>query len=416
MTLKKLLLVCATAVMAALPFFAQGKPDFSRIVVLGDSLSAGYYNGSLNQYAQPRSFAALFAKQAGHPLTLPLVSYPGIPIALKLTGFDPVTGFPVIVEDGTSMGSLMDPQQQPTDLAVPGQTSVDCLTKTPGQVPSDITDLILGFPWVYLEGNPPLSQVGLATQLHPTFAMIWIGANDVLGGALLGDPTYTVPPSVFAQVYPAIVGSIAQAGAKMVLANIPDVTVIPAMTSGKYLAAHGIPLKKLGITKKDYITPYSHNHVKLILEGKDPGPLTPSEVLTHAEVLQIRSIIAADNQVIDQVAAEFHCPVVNIHDILLKIKKHGYRLKDGQVLTTKFLGGIFGLDGVHPTMTGQAIVANKFIKAVNAYYGTDLKKIDVNEVNLSDPQGLDTSTAAGALPDIPVASLAPITARYTKKR
>lgn len=410
MKLKLTLLLLAGALLLVSPLTASAQatqPDFSNILVLGDSLSAGYYNGSLNEYGQARSYDELFAEQAGGQLSLPLISYPGMPIALRLEGFDPVTGFPIIDEVGSTMGTLMNPMNQPTNLAVPGQTSIDLLMKAPDPQPADITDIILGFPWVYIEGNPPLSQVGLATQLSPTFVILWIGGNDVLGGAALGDPAFTVPPSVFAQVYGGSVQTIAATGAKMVLATIPDVVSIPMMTSGRYLEKHGFPLKKLGITVRDYVTPYSHEHIKRILEGKDSGPLDPSEVLTRAELVQIRAIVKQDNAYIKQVGAAFGFPVVDIHKHFQRIVQHGYRMPDGNKLTNKFLGGIFGLDGVHPTPTGQAIVANWFIGTVNRYYRTHIPKVDVESVNLADPMGF-ASTTDCILPDIPLDALAPL--------
>ena len=395
MTMRKTLLILAAGLLVAATAFAQA-PNLSKIVVLGDSLSAGYYNGSLNEYTQPKSYANIVSEKAGHPLTLPLISFPGIPIAYHLKGFDPVTGFPELALNGTSMGSLMNPTTQPTNLAVPGQTSVDCLQKKPVIPPASLTDLILGFPSVYILGHPPASQVGLATQLSPTFVIIWIGANDVLGGAVTGNPNYTVPAAAFAQLYPAIVGSIAQTGAKMVLANIPDVTVIPALSKGSALAAEGMPIAKFGMGPDDYATPYSHEHIKLILEGKDSGPLGPGEILHAADVPKIQAILLADNQVIAAVGAQFHAPVVDMYTLFNKIKKHGYKLPNGTRLTADYLGGLFGLDGVHPTVTGQAVLAKAFIKTINAYYGTNLKAPKVSKVNLTDPEGF--RMAAGALP------------------
>jgi lysophospholipase L1-like esterase len=394
MNVRKTLLILAAGLLMATAVLGQ-TPNFNKIVILGDSLSAGYYNGSLNLYTQPKSYANIISEKAGHPLTLPLISFPGIPIAYHLKGIDPVTGFPILKLNGDTMGSLMNPTSQPTNLAVPGQTSVDCLTKKPAIPPSSLTDIILGFPSVYIQGHAPASQVGLGTQLQPTFVVIWIGANDVLGGAMTGNPNYTVPAAVFAQVYPAIVGSMAATGAKLVLANIPDVTVVPALSKGSTLAAQGMPIAKFGMGPDDYATPYSHEHIKLILEGKDPGPLGPGEILHAADVPKIQAILQADNQVIAAVGAQFHAPVVDMYSFFNKVKKHGLTLSDGTMVTADYLGGLFGLDGIHPTTTGQAVLAKQFIKTINAYYGTNLKAPNTRKANLSDPDGV---RIPGALP------------------
>jgi len=108
MNMRKTLLILAAGLLLSAVVFGQA-PNFSKIIVLGDSMSAGYYNGSLNEITQPKSYAYLLSEKAGHPLTLPLISFPGIPIAYHLKGFDPVTGSPVLKLNGTTMGSLMHP-------------------------------------------------------------------------------------------------------------------------------------------------------------------------------------------------------------------------------------------------------------------------------------------------------------------
>jgi len=193
---------------------------------------------------------------------------------------------------------------------------------------------------------------------------------------------------VFAQIYPAIVGTIAQTGAKMVLATNPDPMLVAALSKGSDLEERGYPMHKLGIGPNDYATPYAGPHIKAIMQGKDPGPLGPGEVLWASDVPKIQAILEADNAVIKAVAAQFHAPVVDIYSITQKIDKKGYRLSDGTVLTFDYLGGLFGLDGVHFTTTAHAIVAKEFAKAINAYYGTNLKAPNIRKVNLSDPDGM----------------------------
>ena len=40
-------------------------------------------------------------------------------------------------------------------------------------------------------------------------------------------------------------------------------------------------------------------------------------------------------------------------------------------------GGAFSLDGVHPNGRGYALIANEFIKAINAKFGSTIPYVDV---------------------------------------
>ena len=59
--------------------FGQNKADFSRFVVVGDSLSAGYQNSQLIESGQVHGYANVIATQAGVSLKLPLLPPPGYP-------------------------------------------------------------------------------------------------------------------------------------------------------------------------------------------------------------------------------------------------------------------------------------------------------------------------------------------------
>jgi hypothetical protein len=54
------------------------------------------------------------------------------------------------------------------------------------------------------------------------------------------------------------------------------------------------------------------------------------------------------------------------------------------VLTTRYLGGLFTLDGVHPTRTTHALVANAFIEAMNTGLGTAIPPVNVAAVAAKD--------------------------------
>jgi hypothetical protein len=58
---------------------------------------------------------------------------------------------------------------------------------------------------------------------------------------------------------------------------------------------------------------------------------------------------------------------------------------NGQNATTAYLGGLFGLDGIHPTNTGYALLANQFITATNTAFALSTGTVDVNAVAKTDP-------------------------------
>jgi hypothetical protein len=134
--------------------------DFSRLVVVGDSLAAGVQNGSLEDSQQLHGFANLIAQQANTHLQLPLIFPPGAPNTLELLS----GGFPPVI--APAPGTLPpDPREDPftpvTDLAVPLQTVADALNRLPSAnfTTADetqlATNLVLGFPCPVLA--PPLS-------------------------------------------------------------------------------------------------------------------------------------------------------------------------------------------------------------------------------------------------------------------
>jgi hypothetical protein len=65
-----------------------------------------------------------------------------------------------------------------------------------------------------------------------------------------------------------------------------------------------------------------------------------------------------------------------------------------QRLTTDFLGGIFSLDGFHPSNTGAAATANEFIREMNERLHTGLHKVKLRSVAESDPLVLARSAPA----------------------
>lgn len=380
-------------------FFGPHKANLSKVVVVGDSLSAGFQSDSLLDTAQPHGWAAVLAAQANTPLVLPLIAPPGIPNVLELLS----PGSPPLIEPapGTSPGRD-DPFAQATDLAVPGAELQDVLTTAPSFPIDSLTDLVLGLPGL-LDGVSK-TQVQWAQALQPTTIFLWIGSNDILGAASVANPSAATSLSSFASNYNKLLNQLSATGATLVVANIPDVTAVPFFTPASTIAEEaGLPLfviePVLGIGPGDYVLPDGVALVPGILTGSIKGPLPSTDVLRAPQVLETRAIIDGYNLIIAIEAFEHGTVVVDIHSLTDQIRAQGVEA-NGHHLTNAFLGGLFSLDGVHPTNTGYAVIANKFITTLNQTRGTSIPLVNINKVASTDPL-----IFAAAVPAVSVASL-----------
>lgn len=391
---------CAIAILLSIlaattpPAWAQSsrRADLSRLVVVGDSLSAGFQNGSLLDRQQVHGYATLVAAQAGMELLLPLIADPGIPNVLTL--LDPGPPPVIVPAPGMSPGRV-DPTAQIMNLAVPGANVQDALTTRPDCLFDDLTDFILGLPEPCLFGGVSRSQVELAEALAPTTILVWLGNNDTLAAALAADVSLVTPVEEFKQAYGKVMERLAATGATLVLANIPDVTVIPFLTSAEEAAALiGLPLSVLqpilGIGPGDFLTPDAFDCaantlcISNILTGISPGPLPANVVLDVGEVAVIRSATAEFDAFIAAQAQAKGAALVDIRALLDSAKARGIVI-GGQRLTTAFLGGLFSLDGVHPTNTGYALIANNFIGALNTQFAAGIPRVSVRKILRADP-------------------------------
>jgi lysophospholipase L1-like esterase len=350
---------------------------------VADSLSAGYQNGSLLDSQQPHGYANLIAMQARANLALPLIAPPGIPPVLELKSLNPLVIEPA---DGSSTGRD-DPSVQATDLAVPGQTVADALSLRPDIPIDSLTDLVLGLPG--LMGGVSLSQVEWAEALHPTTIVLWIGNNDALNGVLAADPAALTPEADFETAFGQVIDHLAATGATLVVGNIPDVTVVAYLTPAETVAARaGYPLEAigpmLGIGPGDFVTPDAAPLIPQILANPTTGPLPGNVVVTASEAAAIRAAVDGYNAFLAKKVREDHAALVDIHELFERVARRGY-VVDGRRLTTEFLGGVFSLDGIHPTNTAYAIIANEFIRALDRNFAAGVPPVNVEQVAKQDP-------------------------------
>ncbi len=380
---------------------AKPPADLSRLVVVGDSLSAGFQNFSLFDGAtaplpfaggQTYAYPALVATQAGMiaNFTLPLIRYPGIPPALT---FDPATGQIRRADACPSPCSERESVSQPFNLSVPGFTLADALAHvypgTPASNPIDaLSDTVLGVPNPGAPGCGPVpaaspqvvSEVLCAIALRPTMLIVDIGNNDALQALTFGlQPTNT---SVFAAEYHALMTSLAATGAPILVANIPDVTSIPFLTpvSKFYDRCGFVPT---GATTSDYVVPD--------ITKTSFGPCFNVVVRSGSLVSAAQSAVRAYNKIIAAEAKANGATLVDFNARFAQIAKDGgYQLPNKKFLSvlpppTFPSGGLFSLDLIHPTITGQAILANEFIKAMTSAFSTTIQPVDLDAIAQIDP-------------------------------
>jgi lysophospholipase L1-like esterase len=373
---------------------SSSTPGFETTVVIGDSLSAGFQNGSLLDSQQPNGWASLVAKQAGFKLVLPLIAPPGAPAVLQLVSLGP----PPVTQQasGTSPGRD-NPTQQPYDIAVPGHTLDDVINRTPVLVPASaediITDAVLALP---LGGNR--SQMNAAIRLKPTTLFVWAGNNDALNADMAGIPAVMTPPDAFAQGFQELINTLhAQTKATLIVANIPDVTLVPYLTPAALIlaevsAATHLPQPAisaiLGIQPGDLVNTTGLAQVQSALgalqQGQMPTPLTDDAFLSVAEVAQVQATVDQYNATIAQQVSSADGILVDIHAFVNGAAQSGVTINNFQA-TTGYLGGLFSLDGIHPTNTGYALIANQYIAAINAALKTSITPVDVTSIAASDP-------------------------------
>jgi hypothetical protein len=106
------------------------------------------------------------------------------------------------------------------------------------------------------------------------------------------------------------------------------------------------------------------------------------------------------NQVIAQAATSAGATLVDINALFKQVSTSGLTI-NGYTGTTAFLGGFFALDGIHPTNTGYAVVANTFIDTMNSKIGTKIPEVSLSAVAAADPLWPPNLSARGTLGPMP---------------
>jgi lysophospholipase L1-like esterase len=106
-------------------------------------------------------------------------------------------------------------------------------------------------------------------------------------------------------------------------------------------------------------------------------PLEDKWVLSSDEVAEVKTATDAYNVVIQAAATANNLAFVDAKSVMNQLSTTaGLNFNTYTMTSTYVTGGSFSLDGVHPGARGYALITNLFIDAINAKYGSTLKKKD----------------------------------------
>ncbi len=417
------------AVSACKPEFdsfepSAGNANFSKYIALGNSLTSGYKDGALfisgQQYSYPNIIAQQLKLAGGgefkQPMMFDEIGFGGRLILGINTAKDcegnPIAGAspslaPVPMIGVPNLENFINKAEYHTvnNLGVPGAKSFHLLIPGYGALN----------PYFFrFASSPTTSIISQAVSLNPTFFTLWIGNNDILTYALTGGEADSITSlNTFSFAYGALLNSLTSQGAKGVVATIPEIDKIAYFNTVPYnglvlerqgqadtlsfvymklgiqfhVGANGfiiedesVPQAKMRQIKSNELILLSIPQDSLRCAGwGSVKPIPAQYVLDETEINAIKNATIEYNQVISTMAQSFDLALMDANKVFAEASKTGL-VYDGVKLQTNYIsGGLNSIDGIHLTPRGNAVVANKFIEAINLKYGSMVPLVDVTE-------------------------------------
>lgn len=269
-----------------LPTQESGTADFSSYVALGNSLTAGFMDGALFQDGQKNSFPNLLAGQmqaaGGGAFNVPFMA-------------DNIGGFAGQETDfGTRFVLEIGADGDRTPVRANSNTAANNITAkatggpfnnfgVPGAKSFHLGADGYGAANPYfgrMQTSETTSVIKDALARLPKFFTLWIGSNDVLSYALSGGTGVNqtgnldassygsddiTDPNVLAGAIKGYLDALTSAGAKGIIANIPDISTIPFFTA--------VPSNALELTAEqaEALTSYFKGYAGVLTAGAAPS-------------------------------------------------------------------------------------------------------------------------------------------------
>lgn len=362
-------------------------PLFERYVSMGNSLTAGFQSGGINDSTQSQSYPVLLSRQMGTLFFVPYMSRPGCPA--PFTNVFTQTRLP-----GPPC-ALRKPQPVPppyiNNVAVPGAEVMDAISNL------DTASNANALTTFFLGG---LTQTQMMQRVNPTFVTVWLGNNDVLGaatnGANAGDTTKITDPALFQARYTAAVGAIKQTDVRGgVLIGVANVTLVPYFTQGQvYLAlklANALPPNltvmpacapsALGGQGDSTLVPFPFAGALLAKAATTPDTLycTEPQTIQPAELRKLVATVTSYNTFIQSQATANGWIYFNPNVALGALKADTSQVHPfpsfGAPCAANPFGKAFTCDAIHASASTHKLIANTLIDSINVHYSTSIPKI-----------------------------------------
>lgn len=236
-----------------------GQADFSKMVAVGNSLTAGYMDGALYNRGQDYSFASILAEQmkqaGGGDFNVPSInsengffsSGPGSIVLGRLVltedeSTSPPQIFPAPIGLGDPVGPFDGDKSSLNNFGIPGLSMLTALLSQTGDPSSNMYNTYYG----RIASNPGTSTVieDAANALADggTFFTFWLGSNDAMTYAVGGaaNPELLTGEAAFKQNLDLALGRLLDASpeAKGVVITVPNLEALPFFTLIDPLAIH----------------------------------------------------------------------------------------------------------------------------------------------------------------------------------
>jgi hypothetical protein len=423
-----LLVACKPQIVGPLP--QLGKINPFPYVAIGDGYTAGFSNGDLGplstkglyRAAQEQSFPKLLSEQ--------LASFEAFPFEQNLaygtgSGYRRLRSLdspycellaPIpVFRDTLATASWQHEVESPQEIHNLGMPHLRV-----SQVASDS----FGRNSLFFQRMASPSQsdyLTLVSARELSFFSLWLGMEDMLDFAITGgvNREFTLTgPQKFAQSYNLLLASIDSAGqgeAKGVVGNLPDLTTFPYFQTVEkvYRSIEDCDAPSQPVfVELDQTTEAVREarEADLILLpakeeiGKENGggsgklglseqnPIPDFWVLDAEEVQAIQQMTLRYNMIIDSLVDKWNekrsNPWLAKADLQLPFEHVAEGMtEDGVEMSAIYLnGGIFSTDGLYLTPRGNALVANSFIEAINAFPAFEAQ---IPTINLTDYSGVE---------------------------